>query len=149
MHCIPAPPGAAPALDSNGRRPRALRTIAFGLLAAALAACAGTKSTHAPSSSSTSSALTAGMTATVEGRVSAVDTAPWAYDGNAIVKLESGAHGLVELHFPARWNLCRAGDIGDLQAIAPGTRVRATGTVNTPATLTVCEDASHGLQRLD
>lgn len=148
MQCSPTPP--APRL-SRTHAPRS-RAIASGLLvsvlAALLAACAGTAPKRT-ASTSPSTAWAEGATATVEGRVRAVDTAPWAYDGNAVVKLDSDAHGAVELQFPARWNLCRAADIGDLQALAPGTRVRATGAVSAPATLTICEDASHGLQRLD
>lgn len=127
---------------------RLLHAIASLALSAALASCASTPMADPPAAP-TSTALVEGANATVEGRVTAIDTAPWAYDGNATVSLDSAVHGRVELQFPARWNLCRAGDIDDLQTLATGTRVRATGTVNAPRTLTVCEDASHGLQRLD
>lgn len=151
MHHCRIPRAVAPQAPGNRERPS--RPAAAGALAcmlvAMLAGCAGTAATRAPSVAAPSTALTEGATATVEGRVAAVDTAPWAYDGNAVVTLASDTHGAVDLLFPARWNLCRAGDIGDLQALAPGTRVRATGTVSAPATLTVCEHASHGLQRLD
>ncbi|GHA79522.1 hypothetical protein [Cognatilysobacter bugurensis] len=132
--------------------PRALQSSALALvLTAALAGCMSTASapTATPTTGAPSASLVEGSNATVEGRVIAVDTAPWAYDGNATVKLDSAAHGTVELQFPARWNLCRAQAIGDLQTLAVGTRVRATGKVNAPRTMTVCEDPSHGLQRLD
>lgn len=142
------PRHSATARDPRRGLRRPLHAITSLALAAALAACASTSSQDAPAVPAPAS-LAEGANATVEGRVTAVDTAPWAYDGNATVALDSAAHGRVELQFPARWNLCRAGDIGDLQKLAVGTRVRATGTVNAPRTLTVCEDASHGLQRLD
>lgn len=119
------------------------------MLAASLAACVSTAPPSTAPAAPASAALVAGTDATVEGRVTAVDTAPWAYDGNATVALDAEPRGRVELQFPARWNLCRAGDIGDLQTLAVGMRVRATGRVNAPNTITVCEDASHGLQRLD
>ena len=134
--------------DSRRDLRRPLRAIASLALVAALASCASTSAPDAPGAPAAST-LTEGANATVEGRVAAVDTAPWTYDGNATVRLDTTSHGAVELQFPARWNLCRAGDIGDLQTLAPGMRVRATGTVNAPRTLTVCEDASHGLRRLD
>lgn len=139
-----------PTRGVHAPHPRPWRSIASALaFAAALAACAGTMPVRSGPEAASSGSLAAGTNATVEGRVVAVDTAPWAYDGNATVKLDSASHGAVELQFPARWNLCRAGAIGDLQTLAVGTRVRATGTVNAPRTLTVCEDATHGLQRLD
>ena len=122
---------------------------AVACIALALASCAAVPPDAEVPMRPTSAMLPQGSNATVEGRVTAVDTAPWAYDGNATVALDSAAHDTIELQFPARWNLCRAGEIGDLQTLAVGTHVRASGTVTAPRTLTVCEDASHGLQRLD
>lgn len=144
-------PATLPRCSAVARRSRRsllpLHAIVGLALAAALASCASTPPDA--DAEPASAALVEGANATVEGRVTAIDTAPWAYDGNATVSLDSAGHGRVELQFPARWNLCRAGDIGDLQTLATGTRVRATGTVNAPRTLTICEHASHGLQRLD
>lgn len=153
MHCRPIPPVPASATRASHGGMRDSRSRAATLLAvgsaALLAACAGPARVRTPPAGAPSTALTVGATATVEGRVGSVDTAPWAYDGNAVVKLASDVHGPVELQFPARWNLCRAGDIGELQALSSGMRVRATGSVSAPATLTVCAEPSHGLQRLD
>ena len=71
--------------------------LALGL---ALAACASTPPA--------SSALRPGAEASIDGTIARVDTAPWAYDGNAHVVVDTAAHGAVTLSLPARWNLCKA-----------------------------------------
>ena len=84
--------------------------------------------------------------ATVEGQVATVDTTPWTYDGSAVITLATPS-GNVDVHLPARWNLCKAPPPQDVQALKAGDRVRATGTVSEPHTLVVCEHAGHGLHR--
>lgn len=90
-----------------------------------------------------------GGEATVEGRVASVDTAPWAYDGSAIVVIDGTAAGRVRVELPARWNLCSAHPLPDLSTLRPGERVRATGTTGEDGTLVVCAQPTHELRRLD
>ena len=94
----------------------------------------------------TSATLAAGQQATVDGSIVSVDTTPWAYDGSAVVRI-AGANGEVEVHLPARWNLCKAPPPEDVQALKAGDRVQATGTVSEDGALVVCERAEHGLRR--
>lgn len=85
----------------------------------------------------------------LEGRVSSVDTSPMAYDGDALLLLESDSRGTVTVHVPARTNLCRAQGLGLLGQLQPGDRLRAEGQASGPRDITVCEHPSHRLQRLD
>ncbi len=90
----------------------------------------------------------AGQQASIEGKVVAVDTDPWAYDGNAVVTVDTDA-GRVAVQLPARWNLCKARPPGDVQALRPGDRVQAVGTSTAPGQLVVCEQPQHLLRKLD
>ena len=101
-------------------------------------AAAGCASTSAPSS-----VATTGQVA-IEGAITAIDTDPWTYDGNAVIKVDTTVHGQVAVQLPARWNLCKAAPV-DVQALAVGMRVRAVGTMGTGGELVVCEDAAHRL----
>lgn len=87
---------------------------------------------------------TAGGQSSVEGTIVSIDTQPWAYDGNAIVMVEVPRQGQVAVHLPARWNLCKAPAV-DVDALAVGMHVRATGAPGEPGEVVVCEQASHGL----
>ena len=100
---------------------------------------AGCASTAAPASSTGAS--------TIEGRIASIDTAPWAYDGNAVVVVTT-AGGDVRVQLPARWNLCKAASV-DVASLHPGDRVRATGSAGEAGSITVCGDASHELRRID
>src|SRR5688500_7383203 len=71
-------------------------------------------------------ALQPGQEATIAGRVVAIDTDPWAYDGNAVVQVATEAHGIVQVHLPARWNLCAAPAV-DVAALEVGHDVNANG----------------------
>ena len=113
------------------------------LLGLALAACAST-----PIASSTTSALTPGAQASIEGRIARVDTAPWAYDGNAHVIVDTAAHGAVALALPARWNLCKAGGGDTVASLEAGNRVRAVGTVSDEGEVVVCERPTHRIERV-
>ncbi|MBD9471105.1 hypothetical protein [Pseudoxanthomonas sp. PXM01] len=115
----------------------------LGLLSAALllGACTTTTPTSAPSAT-----LAAGQQATVNGTVVSVDTTPWTYDGSAIIKI-AAANGQVDVHLPARWNLCKAPPPDEVQSLKAGDRVQATGTVTDDGGLVVCEQADHGLRR--
>ena len=84
---------------------------------------------------------------TVEGRIASIDTAPWAYDGNAVIVVAT-ASGDVRVQLPARWNLCQAAAV-DVQSLHTGDRVRATGSAGEAGSITVCGDPSHGVRRLD
>lgn len=110
------------------------------LLASLLAACSST--------GPTTTTLATGAEVEFEGRLETVDTAPWAYDGNARLVVETIAHGDVAVELPARWNLCKATGIGDASTFTAGDRVRVVGTVTAPATVTVCQQATHRIARL-
>ncbi len=90
-------------------------------------------------------AWTTGQQAIVEGQIATVDTTPWTYDGNAVITLAT-ASGNVDVHLPARWNLCKAPPLDDVRALKAGDRVRVTGTVSEDGALVVCERAEHGLR---
>ena len=102
-------------------------------------------STSTPSA--TPAPLTADAQATIEGTLTRIETAPWAYDGNALVSVDTAAHGTVTVQLPARWNLCKA-PAPQLEALQVGNRVRAIGTVSADGALVVCEQASHRLEPL-
>lgn len=118
----------------------ALRLSAAATMLLALAACVTT--THS------GAALTAGSQASIEGRITSIDTTPWAYDGNAVVGVATNAHGVVSVHLPARWNLCRAPAV-DVQALAIGDDVHATGSVGSSGELVVCERPEHGFRKAE
>ena len=88
-----------------------------------------------------------GQQATVEGQVATVDTTPWTYDGSAVITLATPS-GNVDVHLPARWNLCKAAPV-DVAAMRVGQRVRAVGSVTEDRDVVVCERAEHRLQPLD
>jgi hypothetical protein len=94
-------------------------------------------------------ALVAGEQATIEGEVVRVDTAPWAYDGNAVITIATATAGTVGVQLPARWNLCKAQPLEDVQALKPRDRVQAVGTVTAPGELVVCEQPEHRLRKID
>jgi len=120
-------------------RPTALTVRLTATWAACLSLAACTTTPAAP-------AWVPGQQATVEGQVATVDTTPWTYDGSAVVTLATPT-GNVDVHLPARWNLCKAPPPDEVQALKAGDRVRVTGTVSEPHTLVVCEQAAHGLHR--
>lgn len=129
-------PIAAPA------RPRAC-AIACAVVLATSTLCA---CSTAPALSG--AALVPDTQASVEGTVERVDTAPWAYDGNAIVVVGGTAQGAVTVQLPARWNLCKAPAPVDPATLKTGERVRAVGTVSADGDLVVCEQPTHRLERL-
>jgi hypothetical protein len=88
-----------------------------------------------------------GQQATIEGDVVSVDTNPWAYDGNAVVTVSTTNAVTVSVQLPARWNLCKAQPLGDVQALKPRDRVQVVGTVTAPNELVVCAEPGHRLQK--
>ena len=115
---------------------RGLATLAAAVM---LAACTTTPTASSPT-------LAAGPQATVTGTLVSVDTTPWTYDGSAVVKI-AATNGQVDVHLPARWNLCKAPPPDDVQSLKAGDRVQATGTVTDDGALVVCERAEHGLRK--
>lgn len=91
----------------------------------------------------TTPATPAGATVSVEGTIASIDTQPWTYDGHALIGIDTSA-GRVQVALPARWNLCQAAPV-EVEALAVGMRVRATGARDPGADLVVCEDAAHRL----
>lgn len=116
------------------------RMLAIAVALIALSACATTP---------TGGALVVGQQATLEGDVASVDTNPWAYDGNAVVTISTVDAGTVSVQLPARWNLCKARPLGDVQAFKPGDRVQAVGTVTAPGELMVCAQPEHRLRKIE
>ncbi|MDH5833479.1 hypothetical protein [Luteimonas kalidii] len=80
----------------------------------------------------------------IEGTIVSIDTQPWTYDGNAVVVVDAGTQGQVQVQLPARWNLCAAAPV-DVEALSVGMRVAATGTAGEADTLVVCQQPSHRL----
>jgi len=117
------------------------------MIAAMLAMSACT--TAPPATAPSPATLVVGQQATIEGEVVSVDTAPWAYDGNAVVTVSTASTGTVSVQLPARWNLCKAQPPGDVQALKPRDRVQAIGTVTAPGTLVVCEQPQHTLRKVE
>ena len=110
-------------------------------LTTALAACV---SLAACTTTPAAPRWTVGQQATVEGQVATVDTTPWTYDGSAVVTLATPA-GNVDVQLPARWNLCKAGQV-DVAAMRAGQRVRAVGSVTDDGHVVVCERVEHRLE---
>jgi hypothetical protein len=123
------------------QRTRALPIARLVATAAALIALSGC-------ATPTGSALSVGQEATIDGNVVSVDTDPWAYDGNAVVTVSTGA-GNVAVQLPARWNLCKAQPLGDVQALKPNDRVQAIGTVTAPGEMVVCAQPQHRLRKVE
>ena len=111
-------------------------------------ACAALLPGCVVSRNASGTALQPGQEATIAGRVVAIDTDPWAYDGNAIVQVATDAHGIVQVHLPARWNLCAAPPL-DVAALAVGDDVRASGTTGHEGELVVCGAATHFLRETE
>ncbi len=120
--------------------PRSAR-VAVAAMTLLVGACASAPATPP------GAAPAAGRQATVEGAIVSVDTTPWTYDGSAVVRI-AGSGGQVEVHLPARWNLCKAPPPDDVPSLKAGDRVQATGTVTDDGTLVVCERAEHGLRKM-
>jgi hypothetical protein len=117
----------------------ALRVFISAASLAMLCACA---TTPAPGS------LVVGQQATVEGTITRVDTAPWAYDGNAVIVIATTGRGAIDVQVPARWNLCKA-SAPDVQMLKPGDRVQATGAVTAPGQLVICAQPTHRLHKIE
>jgi hypothetical protein len=122
------------------QRTRTLSVTRFFSIAAflALSGCATTPA---------GSELSVGQEATIEGAVVSVNTNPWAYDGNAVVTVSTAA-GNIAVQLPARWNLCKAQPLGDVQALKPSDRVQAVGTVTAPGEMVVCAQPQHRLSKM-
>jgi hypothetical protein len=116
-----------------------IRLFATLTVLAALAGCATTTE---------DSALSVGQEVTVEGNVVSVNTDPWAYDGNAVVTVSTDA-GNVSVQLPARWNLCKAQPLGDIQGLKPHDRVQVVGTVTAPGEMVVCAQPQHRLTKME
>lgn len=123
----------------SARRVSTARLAITTVALATLSACATTPTTTA--------ALVVGQQAAIEGDVVRVDTDPWAYDGHAVVMVASTSAGTVKVLLPARWNLCKAQPLDDVQALKSGDRVEAVGEVTAPGEIVVCAQPQHRLRR--
>lgn len=116
------------------------RRLMVGTAVVVLSACSTTPA---------GKALKVGQQASLQGTLVSVDTAPWTYDGNAVVMISTPDMGDVEVQLPARWNLCKAQPPGDVQALKPGDHVEVVGTVTEPDRLVVCAEPQHLLRKVD
>jgi len=116
---------------------RATTVTALALLLA-VGGCRSTRPLDAPAP---------GAQLAFDGRVASVDTAPWAYDGNAVVVVTRDAGGDVRVQLPARWNLCPAPPV-DATSLKAGDRVHVVASAGEAGSATVCERAGHRLQRI-
>ena len=66
---------------------------------------------------------------TVEGRITAVDLEPLAYDGDGRILVELEGGGTATVLVPARSNLCEARDIGTYGDARVGDRIEVRGAV--------------------
>lgn len=83
---------------------------------------------------------------TVAGTVVSVDTSPLAYDGDALVVVQTEAGETVTVRVPARVNLCEAEGLGLLDDLEASDRIEARGTVNADGDVTPCTEADHYLR---
>ena len=124
---------------------QSIRIVSFTRLVAVAALVALSACVTAPKGS----ALVVGQQATIEGDVVTVNTDPWAYDGNAVITVSTTEVGSISVQLPARWNLCKAPPLGDVQALKPGDRVQAVGTATAPGEMVVCERPQHRLRKVE
>jgi hypothetical protein len=82
------------------------------------------------------------------GTVASIDTQPWAYDGHAVVQVDTADRGRVDVQLPARWNLCKATQV-DVEALAVGMQVQVVAAAAGEGALVVCGDAAHRLVPVD
>ena len=110
--------------------------VRFAVAASALtlAACS-----HAPVDAAASNAI--------EGRVTAIDTSPWAYDGSGVLTVDAGTRS-VRVSLPARWNLCKGRGLDTAGDLKVGDRVRVVGRAGDDGTVDACSDANYSIQKL-
>ncbi|AXK72776.1 hypothetical protein DWG18_11130 [Lysobacter sp. TY2-98] len=94
---------------------------------------------HAPGATSSGNAI--------EGRVTALDTAPWAYDGSGTLTVDAGTR-TVRVSLPARWNLCKGRGLDRVGDLKVGDRVRVTGTAGDDGTVDACSDPNGSIEKL-
>lgn len=121
-------------------RPRLLRASALLAVGLAIAAsgCASMPG---------SAAMQVGRDIAFTGTVASADFAPWAFDGSAVVRVDS-PQGRIAIELPARYNLCKAQGIGGASTLAVGMKVDVNGRVTAPGKVSVCESVSHHIVRI-
>ncbi|WP_407910335.1 hypothetical protein [Lysobacter claricitrinus] len=112
-----------------------LSALAIAVIALLPSACA-----HAPASNATTGNA-------IEGRVTAIDTAPWAYDGSGVLTVDT-ANGSIRVALPARWNLCKGRGLDTAGNLKVGDRVRVTGTAGGDGTVDACTAPTGSIERL-
>lgn len=99
-----------------------------------------------PSRAANTRALRDGRQVVVEGRVSRIDRAPIAFDGDGLLVLATRAHGEVTVRLAARRNLCQAQGLDLFHTATVGMRIEAAGTATGSADLSVCRESTHYLK---
>ncbi len=125
------------------------RTLLLGRARGALALSSLLVAAACTTTPSATGASAIGQEVSVEGSVLRVDTAPWAYDGNAVVTVATATSGAFKVQLPARWNLCKAQPHEGVQDLKPRDRVRAVGTMTGDNSLLICAQPQHLLRKLD
>ncbi|QOY63702.1 hypothetical protein INQ40_05635 [Lysobacter sp. H21R4] len=121
-----------------------MRTTSIQVLLACSVALAAACSTTPADADATGAEPPADGAMTIVGPIVSIDTDPWAYDGNAVVRVDADGRGRTAVELPARWNLCKAEPV-DVAALIVGMRVQAVGAPSGDGVLVVCEAAAHRL----
>lgn len=84
----------------------------------------------------------------VIGTVTSVDLAPMAYDGDAVIVMETGGGEVVTVRVAARMNLCDASGLALVGELVPGDRIEVTGSMDPDGSIRPCTDPSHFIARV-
>ncbi|MEL6616720.1 MAG: hypothetical protein AAFQ43_13340, partial [Bacteroidota bacterium] len=70
-----------------------------------------------------------------------------AYDGDAVIEMETDGGEAVTVRVPARMNLCDARGLDLVDDLVPGHRIRVVGERDPDGAIRPCVDASHEIAR--
>ncbi len=82
------------------------------------------------------------------GVLTSVDRSAMAYDGDAVLMIDSGGETVV-IRVPARINLCSAREQIQLDQLRVGERVEVRGVLGSDGAIIPCENPRHLLRRLE
>lgn len=84
----------------------------------------------------------------IVGTISSVDLSPMAYDGDAVIQMETDTGELLRVLIAARMNLCAATGLDLVGQLEEGDRITVSGDREGDA-IRPCTDSSHRLARLE
>lgn len=82
------------------------------------------------------------------GTVTSVDLSPMAYDGDAVIVMETAAGESVAVHVPARMNLCAARGLDLVGDLRVGDEIDVTGETGPDGAIRPCAEAEHSIVRV-